>query len=220
LSHPRGARSLADALKTYYRLKKAGWRLRDPHVVDRPVFLHIPKTGGISIRASRQVYTRYGHQPWRWYERCLEPDQLEHSLCVVRDPYARLASAYHYLRGGGINEMDYWWARLHLGRYADINDFVHRGLRRARVRSWIHFLPQAWFLAGHDRPIGPRHVLRHEHIETEWRTVASALGLDPALRERNVSGGGRRAAELDRASLDVVNEVYAADFELLGYPTR
>jgi hypothetical protein len=62
-------------------------------------------------------------------------------------------------------------------------------------------------------------VLRHEHIETEWRTVASALGLDPELRERNVSGGGRRAAELDRAGLDVANEVYATDFEPFGYPT-
>jgi hypothetical protein len=65
------------------------------------LFIHIPKTGGVSI--SQAIY---GRQVWHrtalFFQDC-DPDFLSTrlSFAVVRNPWDRLVSAYEFCRGGG-----------------------------------------------------------------------------------------------------------------------
>ena len=185
----------------------------------RPIFIHIPKTAGSAVlRLPGGISCVFGHRPYRYYERRKPSDlPMPTTFTVVRHPYARLLSAYYYLKGGGNNGLDSVWARRHLHEFSDVNDFVRRGLPRLSIRRFMHFRPQWWYLVDASGHPAVKHVLYHERLSEEWPAFAEAAGLPDSLPRVNVSGGGSRVAELTDSSKLTIARLYRRDFEELGY---
>ena len=77
------------------------------------LFIHIPKCAGIAVSKALFNNRAGGHLPLAHYQLIITPQQYKHlfKFTVVRNPYARLLSAYRFLASGGLNARDAAWAQ-------------------------------------------------------------------------------------------------------------
>src|SRR5262249_8661811 len=112
----------------------------------RCIYVHIPKTGGISIGTSLFVHP-IGHRRLEVYQLAYSRAEFESyvKFAFVRDPWDRLVSTYFFLKGGGLTAEDSRWAARHLARYRDFDSFVRGWINRSNVETYVHFVPQYRF---------------------------------------------------------------------------
>lgn len=213
----------------------------------RVLHIHIPKTAGTTIEQQFaelgdmhwDASCRYGRvrRPDRWYEdhhltlgelRALSLDDARwlDTFAVVRDPYQRLLSEYH------------WRHTLVYERQApellafETFDAMVAAIPRDLEHNWDRYIGLA------DRD----HANLLIHLRPQWHYVCDAAGrpdegveivrfeqlrddLEPLYRRWHVATRpfGAPRPPLDLAeyysdeSLAVVNAVYARDFEMFGY---
>lgn len=184
------------------------------------IFVHIPKAGGISI--NRQLFGSMGgsHRTIKDYSLIFSPEEFESyfKFTVVRDPVERLGSAFHFLKGGGINEADKAFFDQHLANYQTLEEFVFGWLTKDRIQSYIHLLPQTYFLTINGK-LAVDKIIRLEDIETEFPLIAKRLGVSLSkLDKMNSSGSkGKYCDQLSPKALDKVKKIYQDDYRLLGY---
>src|SRR5262249_33764757 len=131
-----------------YRLMDVRGRGVYSHFADefRCIFIHIPKTAGNSF--SQTLFGRDSrHIPYIEDEKA-KPKKFRHDFkfTFVRNPWDRLVSTYFFLKKGGLAEPDRRWAEEHLQSYADFDSFVRRWVNSANIWTWVHFLPQHYFV--------------------------------------------------------------------------
>jgi hypothetical protein len=185
------------------------------------IFVHIPKTAGISIVSS--LFGRYGapgHLALGIYEAVLAPSVFSRSVKVafVRNPWDRLVSAFEFLRAGGANEEDRRWSSAHLQGYADFGDFVRTWLDRRNIWREIHFVPQYSFVRLRGRCL--LDVTAHfETLEEDYAALAVRFGGAPKLESLNRTGSRSRdyRAYYDPQTTRRVADVYREDIALFGY---
>ncbi len=183
----------------------------------RCIFIHIPKTAGSSVAEtlfgsiSRHVgyhdYLRANPRKFRRYFK----------FAFVRNPWDRLVSTWSFLKGGGMNPLDRRWAEENLAQYESFENFVCEGLVRAEVRSWIHFRPQADFIAAPTDEIMVDFVGRYETLARDFAQVAARLGSNATLAWKNSSEHAPYASYYTQRSADVVARVYERDAKMFGY---
>ncbi len=201
------------------------------------VHIHIPKTGGTAIRQCFEEAEFCGHdyKDGRWYEHGhLSMGELRglsgstwdayESFTVVRNPYARTLS-------------DYLWRERIRVRYPgsatqffDSFETFVRAIPRDMGTRWpdhiqgadqrganllIHVRPQHQYVIDEEGQCLVNHVFRFEHLPRDVNALlarhhASGATLR-APRERDL------AAYYDRTLLDLVNGIYAEDFERFSY---
>ena len=204
----------------------------------RALFVHVPKTGGVSVEKSvRPVWpdARKKVRPHQGrhasLERILvtEPALVDYwTFGFVRNPWARMVSwwsmidtwnkqrtAYeqglpgaHKPRNKG-NEM--WRAAA---QYSGFDEFVLRGTQElSRVG-----MPQITYLRAptFDRQVD--FIGRTESFADDLRKVQLELGLEPVPPpHRNKSSHGHYSDYYNDATRKRVAEVFAEDIELFGY---
>jgi len=184
------------------------------------IFVHLPKTGGISVSTSLFGNLAGGHRSLADYREIFGDDLLAayFKFAFVRNPWDRLLSAYRFLLAGGKTREDRRWAQVHLTAYSCFEDFVMRGLHRPEVLDWIHFRPQWRFvtLPGQAAPTLD-FIGRFERLGTDFAAVADRLGIEATLRHLNRSSDSGFAAAYTPAAVARVGEIYARDIELFGY---
>ena len=186
------------------------------------LFVHVPKCAGTTI--IRQIPLAHGHRSaefflWRdpvLFERCF-------TFGFVRNPYDRLVSAFHYLRSDKTSVRDGEFGRRAVGQYADFREFV-ADLAHARARwrclGWVHFLPQSYYLCDRHGKILVDYVGRTETFSEDLDRINEKTGLGLGnIRERAVERSSWRAFYSD-ATARLVEEIYAEDFEIFGFPTE
>jgi hypothetical protein len=178
----------------------------------KAIFIHIPKAAGSSVSLSL-----FGHQVghWTmmdWYRR--DPDAAEQyfKFAFVRDPLTRLHSAYHYLRGGGMNSRDREIGAILSPRF---DTFVSQLKDDPRLAKWFHFRPQNEFICSPDMRVLVNFVGRFESIEQDFRFVAERIGIGANLTVRNP--GPKRELEVAPATRELIREHYEADYQTFGY---
>jgi len=183
------------------------------------VFIHIPKTGGASIRRgffqNRVEGPKQGFIPDAW--------QKHFKFAFVRDPYDRLISAWKMFSQGMDNTV---WEQpaqhrgISLASFMDIvvDDSIGYGAKRETVEEKIrhHTIPQT-------HPFNclsyADFVGRFESLEDDFAAVCRRLEIPfDGLPKMNKSRVGKARNEpLDRSIRIRIREFFREDFEQLNY---
>lgn len=186
------------------------------------VFLHVPKAAGTSLAAA--LGWRHGHVPASRY-RISDPARFAAAERVgfVRNPWTRLASAYHYLHSAiGLNQSrDVRWATDMLSPYPDFRSFV---LALAEDRLWRkirlypHFRAQMDWIA---LPGQSDHCLtflgRFETLEQDSASLFNQLKIARPLEHLRKPQKPGQGLEWTPQMIQIVGERYARDVRALGY---
>lgn len=160
-------------------------------------FIHVPKTGGLSIRDSLPV--KY----WGHVQASSVPRPR---FAFVRNPYERIRSAFHWNKGGC---------------FGGIEKAAAERLRGADFSTWVVqqdeslldgddvYKPMVHWL---DAPVD--YLGRYESFEDDFRAVAHGLGVDVSPPHLNSSV---KTGEYTEAARVRVAELYAEDFRRYGY---
>ena len=117
------------------------------------IFIHIPKCGGMSLQqvpCLRHQCTHFFGQGHITLDRILkdrtEKYKMYYVFSVVRNPYHRIASAFFYLKKGGMQNHFDKKLRILLKKYKTFHHFV-ACIRKDRLHEKIlHMLPMHHFL--------------------------------------------------------------------------
>ena len=187
-----------------------GRRVR--RIAARPFgFVHINKCGGRSVEAAlglpkfhadaRRMIRIFGRDRW---------DGM-FTFAVVRNPYTRLASLYHYRRRKGM------MGGPEIG-FADWLEAVFARADPQYAHSPAMLRPcRDWLVDGRGEP-AVAEVVRLEELPARWPCLCARLGVDAKLPHRNAGDGSRDCAQLYPPPLRrLVEDVFSADFEAFGY---
>lgn len=168
------------------------------------LFIHIPKTGGMSVADCLFGY-QVGHH--RVSELTEEFPDYYYRFAFVRDPYSRLRSAYKYFQQGGAKESDAEWAKENILIYPTFEDFVLHGLEK--VMDHPHFRPQKYWLDGPVDFIGEFHFLQAgvNYVQSRLRMPPRTL---PVINQ-----SGPDVLQCGQKALEMIAALYADDFDLL-----
>ena len=203
---------------------ESGFSLR-PLDEYRCIFVHIPKTAGISVSRSLFGNNGPGHETLRRFQIVFSEREYDtyFKFAFVRNPWDRVYSAYNFLRKGGWHEADRDWAQAHLSRYSDFNEFVSSGLGRTEVYNWLHFKPQLSFLWTPGKRQFELDFLGYfENLEEDYGRIAARLGAraETGLRKDNIGKRdgkvGYREAYTEK-SRRLVADLFACDINAFGY---
>ncbi len=184
-----------------------------------PLFIEIPKTGSLSIQRARHPKFSFGHMYGRWF-----PSKARSKLrTIVRNPYDRLVSAYHFMiRGGFRNNRNY----LHIrDEYKNFEDWVLNGLTEEFTVWNPHYqdmeptIAQVEWVCNEDYEliIDPQNIGHFENfLEDAKRLLGICQGQIPHI---NKSRDRKHWKEYytNKAVEDRVYRLYELDFTLLGY---
>ena len=105
------------------------------------------------------------------------------------------------------------------------NFWIRRVLMR-RSNSTGHLLPQHYYVYDNEGNQIVNHIIRFENITSEFDELMRLYGLNVSLSQNEKINQGHQSAEgvkfstkdFSQYTLNLINEVYQQDFELLGYP--
>ena len=177
------------------------------------VFIHIPKTAGLSIR--KGFFEKQYHGPFNGkvparYKNCF-------SFCFVRNPYDRLISAWKMLTRD--------WQKLPQLSLIDFLSIVtNESIRFGHGRTFKnynisvrhHTLPQTH---KYNCLHLSKFVGRYENLEQDFKLICEKIGrVYKPLPVINKSQGDRNYMQyFDRETLDITNRYFSEDFIRLNY---
>lgn len=196
----------------------------------RTVFVHVPKCGGQSVEAAFCAahgldWERHRHllmlmeRPKGWPGRhgrlahlraldYLEGEYLPvalwaefYTFAMVRNPYARLESAWRYLRPAP--------------DFADfVADLAGKGLPKDGFLD-----PAIAYLTDEYGGLLVKEVWKLEDMPARWPELAARAGIPgtPLPHRNKAPAGERRPLVWTQAAVDAVRMLYAEDFSRLGY---
>lgn len=179
------------------------------HQVGRFLYVEVPKAACTSIKWALAEYA--GQKPegdihrWLGYTEARDLEQLADWLAgrwsklfrftVLRDPIDRFESFYY---GNKVYE-----------RVPDINEFVLHGL--TEIMSNIHSIPQTALVGDAS---GFDFVGRVRDMDGVARRLSRVVHKRVRIEQRNMTPPGERQW-LRTAALRRLNDIYAADFDIL-----
>lgn len=185
------------------------------------VFVHVPKVAGTSVLQvlSGLAVPPRDHCGWRtYYQADRARFEASFKFAFVRNPWDRAASVYNYLAAGGNGSGDLWFRDRVQRDGLTFARFVTEYLNQDRIHQHLLFMPQYGFLVDHEDRLRVDFLGRYETLAADFGTVATRLGLPPALPHANSAGRGDfRTQYTDPALVAAVARLYRKDIELFGY---
>lgn len=192
----------------------------------KPLFIHIPKNAGTSVRTILSEHYYYPewikshHTQLQLEARCqIHGYQPDFTFCIVRNPYDRLVSIFHYLKKRCTHQS----SKLNPSHVAyknflefNFKQFVKFYLTESSTTYFLinshHFLPQTSFL---DSP-NSIEVFKFEDLTKLENVLNYRL---PHINHLgpNESGFIDYMLLYNDETLRIVNEYYKLDFKRFGY---
>ena len=161
---------------------------------------------------AQQVFNK--HVTCRKLVQALSAGQWENSFkfAFVRNPYTWMQSWYRYRQRDELKDPEHQFNDRYTGNMS-FNEFVQVFHTREIM------LKQSSFVTDLGGRLLVDFVGRYERLQADFDLVCERLGLPGRTLPRvNASGAASEVGErLDRASLDIINDYFAPDFELFGY---
>jgi chondroitin 4-sulfotransferase 11 len=184
----------------------------------RAIFIHIPKTAGVSLKRSLGILEGTGHADYQAFQMASPAKcRAYFKFTLVRNPWDRLLSAYSFLDAGGIPKWDRYWRERLLTGVANFEQFVMERLETPLVQEALHFRPQFSFLSDDTGRVMMDFVGHFETIDADFAYISARLGIALPLRHLNRSAHPPYHSAYTPAMRDAVSRVYARDIELFGY---
>jgi hypothetical protein len=188
------------------------------------LFIHIPKAAGMSVVNSLYNMNKSHHATALDY--CNENKERfdsTFSFAITREPYARLYSAYYYLKSGGMNLIDKAWWDLYLRKYNNFEDFITQGgLEYAIEKNAEHFIPQYKFIYDEQNELLCDYVGKVENIQDIEHVISKKQQKPIQFMKKNVVN--KTTLSIDdlytNEMITIVNQCYEKDFALLDYETK
>ena len=188
----------------------------------RFIFIHIPKTGGLSILSSLLNYDfTVGHKKaveFRNFDRKRFNEYFK--FAFVRNPLDRFFSAYSYLKKGGLGEGDYDFAKHYILPCSNFKEFVlslNNPAKADKILRWKHFIPQYKFVCDENKQVIVDYIAKFENFEEEYDFIRKKLGMGHYLKHINASQKPDYHGYYDHESTGIIKSVYSEDFDLFGY---
>jgi len=195
-------------------------------VEKRSIFFRIPRAASNSVSYALFGHLAGGHKTAMEYKKTFGPCfDYFYKFTFVRNPFARLVSAYDYLKSGGhpVSLSDKRFGEEVINSYEDFSDFVINWLDSDKRRyEKPHFYPQVHFLTIDDS-LSVDFIGCVESVEEDFSRVKSKLGEDCKLPNKNAAQGNRKPIEsfyTKDSVIEKVINVYEKDFVELGYSSR
>ncbi len=185
------------------------------------LFIHIPKNAGTAVDAMLQMERCPDYHAPACAYLAADPEFFKNAykFCVVRNPWDRLVSAFHYTRSSTL-KMDIRWREAHLAGITSFPEFAerltHPGFRAAAFSNFV-FRPQWHFISDWRGRIIIDNLIRFETIEVELAAVAERIGIQLSNRRLNASAHAPYQSYYDERSKQIVTRLYRRDIKLLGY---
>jgi len=184
------------------------------------LFIHIPKTAGVSlIGAYEDYYADARHSPALVYKLLLGKEYGQFStFSIVRNPWARVFSAYTFLMKGGLSGTDPEMGQILKEQSPTFEQFVKEWLPKNGVCSYGHFVPQHEFVCGWGNDVIVNHIIKLENLDKDWPDLADALNIPlRKIQHVNASTKDDYRNYYDNESIEVVRKLYKKDIELFKY---
>jgi hypothetical protein len=183
----------------------------------KTIFIHIPKTAGISlIHAIYGNVNGGGHRSFNFYK-YIYGENISNffTFSFVRNPYQRLYSAYNYLKQGGINLHDRKAFETHLYQFKNFKDFVLNGLNEKLINEIIHFTPQSHFICDNRDNILIDFVGKYENIANDISYIENEMNFSLSLPHLNKSN--LNSVIIDDKVKSRIFDIYKRDFKIFNY---
>lgn len=189
------------------------------HDETESLFVHIPKTAGISVYKSLYAQSAlYGHAPALAFQ-FRDPIKFDKyfKFSFIRNPTERFASAFYFLKAGGLTAQDDAWSSLNLFGIETPDDLLvsmQNPFRRAAIISWKHFIPQSWYISGRDRAISLDFIGRVDSFEQSLLEISKRLDRPPCSTVQINRSSRPRITRLHPEAQRRLERIYHSDFEL------
>lgn len=205
----------------------------------RYIFVHIPKTGGTSMAMALEERAKkddiligdtpkalrrrkrlagvvssgrlWKHSRLRDIYGLAEEEEIEgfFVFTMVRNPWDRMVSYYHWLREQGFDH-----PAVALAQELDFSAFLNHEHTRATIRA----APYGTYVTNRHGAERCDAFVRLEHLSEDLAPVQKHLGFDLALPHSNASARKEGYAEAySKADRALVGEICAADIARFGY---
>ena len=211
----------------------------------RFIFVHVPKTAGTSIVSALSKFSTYRDleiggtplgeaiQPFMQTRFGLRKHstsaEIRHvvgqysfqsyfSFCIVRSPFSRLQSAYHFLRGWKQYPEEF---AAEFDKYDSFDAFLKSELWMIKPGPDGIFLPQTHWI--NDPKSGlplPRYVGKLEQLDSVVETLSNSIfKIDGAIKIgiKNKTPRYEPISEWPTKMVSKITEFYASDFSQLEY---
>ena len=183
------------------------------------IFVHIPKTAGISLTNSLFNNMGGSHRTMKNYMLYYNNKEFNdyYKFCFVRNPWDRLVSSYHFLKQGGFNEIDKSWAEENLSKFSNFENFIMNGLKENKIQKYFHFIPQYKFVMICNKVMVDK-VYKFEDIGAAFEDLQEIFCTRSILQHSNKTKKRSNYKEFyNREMVEVVSEVYKKDIKLFNY---
>jgi hypothetical protein len=177
-----------------------------PLSVDGLTFIHVPKTGGISIitwlRNSFKIFQLHSVKKYALHPSTdMFNSLLPETFAVVRNPWDRIVSLWAFWTEANKSDITFDTFVRNLGSY------------KFSEREWFTFdTPQkAWI------PNGVTHLLKFETLEEDFKVIQVRLGCNESLPKLNTSNHNDYRTYYTQETIQIIADVFKDDIETFGY---
>jgi chondroitin 4-sulfotransferase 11 len=186
------------------------------------IFIHVPKAAGKSVsKALLGAPNGTGHNKMYCYERNKQKFSKYKKITVVRNPWDRLVSAFHYIKQFDKASNDRIFFDKYIGQDASFEIFLMR-MKDAeyskKIMEWEHFTPQVEFLRGSNGDIDFDFIARFESLENDYKTLMGIVNPRASvLNKINASDHSYYKKHYTEEMVNIVATLYEQDIRAFNY---
>jgi len=201
--------------KTFGRLYQDPFR--DSMIEKKIIFVHIPKTGGTSI--SKALFGKFsGHAYlFEYFLANKSYTQNFYKICVVRNPFDRLVSAYSHLSQKNIrDENKSLLEDLDVGSFDDLIKCLDDSRKCKIIQNTILMLRPQYEFIKHNK-IKMDSIYRFEYFHEIKDHLKETLNIEIEIKHLNSTKRLSYKKYYNDYSISVVKKIYKEDLENFNY---